>query len=187
MKWASVHGRCSLQSLLIVAPILLSLDNRQYVTKSALFFGSVPYAVWFVQSICTFGCIVHFHCILGFELWRPEQWGGKQGGTSRCLWGGNYPLLNCALWIIHCLPNLTLSPSRPPKSSSIMCLSANLLTYRLIRKKNPKTVENLLANSSLLSPLISRATTFLKLCNGLMSRKNESLRSRETSWHPYFF
>ena len=108
------------------------------------------------------------------------QWWGKQGGTSRCLWGGNYPLLNCALWIIHCLPNLTL----PPKSSSIMCLLANLLTYRLIRKKNPKTVENLLANSSLLSPLISRATTFLKLCNGLMSRKKESLQNRDTTWHP---
>ena len=126
MKWASVHGRCSLQSLLIVAPILLSLDNRQYVTKSALFFGSVRHAVWFVQSICTF---VHFHCILGFELWRPEQCWGKQGGTSRCLWVGNYPLLNCALWIIHCLPNLTLSPSCVHPNLHPLCVYRQICSH----------------------------------------------------------
>ena len=139
-----------------------------------------------MQSICTFGCIVHFHCILSYFEDQSSGEGSREGRVGACE-GAIIHCLTVLCELSTALPNLTLSPSCPPKSSSIMCLSANLLTYRLIRKKNPKTVENLLANSSLLSPLISRATTFLKLCNGLMSRKNESLRSRETSWHPYFF
>ena len=48
-------------------------------------------------------------------------------------------------------PSNPTTLTHPPRFSSIMCLSANFV---LLRKKNPKTLGNLLANSSLLSPLL---------------------------------
>ena len=53
--------------------------------------------------------------------------------------------------IIHYLPNARLPyqlPALPPKSSTIVGLSEKLPGSLFIRKKNPKIVENLLANSS---------------------------------------